>query len=41
MKQKGGAAYESGACFMALQVSKIYQSQLLRPLDQLDVVQSL
>jgi hypothetical protein len=40
-KQKGGGGYEAGTCFMALDVREKYQSQIHRPLEGLELAQSL
>jgi len=40
-KQKGGARYETVACFLTLDVSEKYQSQIHRPIEELELAQSL
>ena len=40
-KQKGGAEYEVGTCFLALDASEKYQSQIHRPQEDLELAQSL
>jgi hypothetical protein len=39
--QKGGSGCEAGTCFLALDVSEKYQSQIHRPLEHLVLAQSL
>ena len=40
-KQKGSAGYEAGTCFLALDISEKYQSQIHRSLEHMELVQSL
>jgi hypothetical protein len=41
IKEEGGAGYKASICFTARDVSEKYQSEVYRPLEHLELAQSL